>query len=81
LARVVEQAAHHKGTAFVEVYQNCNIFNDGAFAALKDNPTTNQVRLVHGEPIRFGDEGERGVVMRPDAGVAAGVRPGAAAAG
>ena len=66
LARTVELAARHEGTSFVEVYQNCNIFNDGAFAPLKDEPTINQIRLVHGEPIRFGDEGERGVVMRSD---------------
>jgi 2-oxoglutarate/2-oxoacid ferredoxin oxidoreductase subunit beta len=66
LSEMVERAAAHRGTAFVEVYQNCNIFNDGAFAVLKDDPKANQIRLVHGEPIRFGAEGERGVALRPD---------------
>jgi 2-oxoglutarate ferredoxin oxidoreductase subunit beta len=67
LARVVEAAANHRGAAFIEVYQNCNIFNDGAFAALKDAPEANQIRLEHGQPIRFGPEGaERGVVLGRD---------------
>ena len=65
------QAAEHKGAAFVEIYQNCNVFNDHAFDALTDKETKalNQIRLVHGEPIRFGAEGERGVVQRPDGGL------------
>ena len=62
LAETVETAANHEGSAFIEVYQNCNIFNDGAFAALKDEPEANQIRLRHGEPIRFGAEGARGVM-------------------
>jgi 2-oxoglutarate ferredoxin oxidoreductase subunit beta len=65
---VLRQAAAHKGTAFVEVYQNCNVFNDHAFDALtdKETKTANQIRLTHGEPIRFGAEGERGVIQRSD---------------
>jgi 2-oxoglutarate/2-oxoacid ferredoxin oxidoreductase subunit beta len=63
LAETIELAAAHQGTAFVEVYQNCNIFNDGAFAALKDNRGANQIRLEHGQPIRFGADHERGVVL------------------
>ncbi|CAN5205897.1 MAG: 2-oxoacid:ferredoxin oxidoreductase subunit beta [Euzebyales bacterium] len=66
LAHVIELAARHHGTAFIEVYQNCNIFNDGAFAALKDHPEANQIRLEHGQPIRFGADHERGVVMGDD---------------
>ena len=62
LAETIERAARHKGAAFVEVYQNCNIFNDGAFDALKDDPAANQIRLVDGQPIRFGANGERGVI-------------------
>jgi 2-oxoglutarate ferredoxin oxidoreductase subunit beta len=56
LTAVLSAAAAHRGTSFVEIYQNCPIFNDGAFDAIK-NPDTAQdslVRLVHGEPIRFG---------------------------
>jgi 2-oxoglutarate/2-oxoacid ferredoxin oxidoreductase subunit beta len=64
LTEVLRQAAAHRGTAFVEIYQNCNVFNDGAFDLLREKPqgTHNQIRLVHGEPIVF-DEGQRCVVV------------------
>jgi 2-oxoglutarate/2-oxoacid ferredoxin oxidoreductase subunit beta len=65
LTEVLRRAAAHKGTAFVEIYQNCNIFNDGAFDAVKEQ-AENQIRLEHAQPIRFGAEGERGVRQRPD---------------
>jgi 2-oxoglutarate ferredoxin oxidoreductase subunit beta len=65
LTEVLRRAAAHRGTAFVEIYQNCNIFNDGAFDAVKEHPE-NQIRLRHGEPIRFGAALERGVRQRPD---------------
>jgi 2-oxoglutarate ferredoxin oxidoreductase subunit beta len=60
LTEVLRQAAQHQGTAFVEIYQNCNVFNDGAFDLLRDKPSGshNQIRLVDGEPIIF-DEGTR----------------------
>jgi 2-oxoglutarate ferredoxin oxidoreductase subunit beta len=62
LTEVLAKAAAHQGTAFVEIYQNCNIFNDGAFDLLKEPDTRadNQIRLEHGKPIRFGADGERG---------------------
>ena len=63
LAEMIERAAKHEGAAFVEVYQNCNIFNDGAFDAIRGNKA-NQIRLEHGKPIRFGEEGEKGIVQR-----------------
>ncbi len=68
LTGVLRAAAAHRGTAFVEIYQNCNVFNDGAFDALTDKQTRalNQIRLEHDRPIRFGPEGERGVVQRGD---------------
>ena len=71
LTGVLRAAAEHTGAAFVEIYQNCPVFNDHAFDALTDKETkiANQIRLEHGEPIRFGDEGERGVVQRPDGGL------------
>ena len=64
VAETLRAAAAHKGSAFVEIYQNCNVFNDGAFDAVraKGQKELNQIRLEHGEPIRFGPEGERGVV-------------------
>jgi 2-oxoglutarate ferredoxin oxidoreductase subunit beta len=60
LTEVLRQAMAHEGSAFVEIYQNCNVFNDGAFDLLRDKPqgAHNQIRLVDGEPIVF-DEGTR----------------------
>jgi 2-oxoglutarate ferredoxin oxidoreductase subunit beta len=62
------RAHEHKGASFVEIYQNCNVFNDGAFAQItgKDNRANMLIPLAHGEPIRFGPEGEHGVVLHPD---------------
>ncbi|MGW1056376.1 2-oxoacid:ferredoxin oxidoreductase subunit beta, partial [Streptomyces sp. NPDC002521] len=64
LTEVLRQAADHPGTALIEIYQNCNIFNDGAFDALKDKQQAEDtlIRLEHGQPIRFGTDGARGVV-------------------
>ena len=64
LTEVLRQAAAHRGTSFVEIYQNCNVFNDGAFDLLREKPqgAHNQIRLVHGEPILF-DEGTRCVAV------------------
>ncbi|MBY8889467.1 2-oxoacid:ferredoxin oxidoreductase subunit beta, partial [Streptomyces sp. PTM05] len=70
LTNVLRQAAAHPGTALVEIYQNCNIFNDGAFDALK-NPTTADdtlIRLEHGQPIRFGTNNTKGIVRDPHTG-------------
>ena len=66
LADTLRAAAEHRGASLVEIYQNCNVFNDGAFDAVrvKGQREINQIRLEHGEPIRFGAEGERGVVAR-----------------
>ena len=63
LGATLEAAARHEGTAFIEIYQNCNVFNDGAFDAVrdKDQRAINQIRLEHGKPIRFGADLERGV--------------------
>jgi 2-oxoglutarate ferredoxin oxidoreductase subunit beta len=60
LTDVLRAAATHEGTAFIEIYQNCNVFNDGAFDALTGRETKahNQIRLQHGEPVVF-DGGER----------------------
>ncbi|MFD3585586.1 2-oxoacid:ferredoxin oxidoreductase subunit beta [Streptomyces sp. NPDC058683] len=64
LTDVLRQAAAHPGTALIEIYQNCNIFNDGAFDTLKDKQSAEEavIRLEHGQPIRFGTDGARGVV-------------------
>ena len=59
------RAHAHRGSSFVEVYQNCNVFNDGAFAAVtaKEARPNMLIDLHHGEPIRFGTDGQRGVVL------------------
>src|SRR2546421_1985838 len=59
------RAHEHPGAAFVEVYQNCNVFNDGAFDTIlnKDARPDMLIDLKHGEPVRFGSERELGVVM------------------
>jgi len=68
LTEVLKAAAAHRGTALVEIYQNCNIFNDGAWEPLKDNDTRDDVtmRLVHGEPIIFGAERDKCVARDAD---------------
>jgi 2-oxoglutarate ferredoxin oxidoreductase subunit beta len=70
LTAVLSAAAAHRGTSLVEIYQNCPIFNDGAFDSIKDNETKADaiIPLVHGEPIRFGSEGQLGVVRDPASG-------------
>ncbi len=68
LTEVLRQAAAHEGTALVEIYQNCNIFNDGAFEPLKDADRRDDVtiRLQHGEPIRFGSQNQFAVIRAND---------------
>ncbi|WP_371095456.1 2-oxoacid:ferredoxin oxidoreductase subunit beta [Streptomyces sanglieri] len=70
LTSVLRAAADHPGTALVEIYQNCNIFNDGAFEALKDKERAQDavIRLEHGQPILFGTDHTKGVVRDPGTG-------------
>ncbi|OEU85192.1 2-oxoacid:ferredoxin oxidoreductase subunit beta [Streptomyces abyssalis] len=75
LTSTLQAAADHHGTALVEIYQNCNIFNDGAFEVLKDKQQAQEavIRVEHGEQIRFGAPGEdglgsKGVVRDPATG-------------
>jgi 2-oxoglutarate ferredoxin oxidoreductase subunit beta len=66
LTSVLRAAADHQGAAFIEIYQNCPIFNDDAFAPLKEASATDQrlIKLEHGEPVRFAD-GTRGLRFGP----------------
>ncbi|HEX2239868.1 MAG TPA: 2-oxoacid:ferredoxin oxidoreductase subunit beta [Actinomycetota bacterium] len=67
LPEILRRAAAHRGSAFIEIYQNCNIFNDGAFVALTGKGgTANRIYLEHGKPITFGPDGSRGVRANPD---------------
>jgi len=63
LGAVLERAAAHKGTAFVEIFQNCNVFNDGAFAHLTDRDTKSETTLdlEHGKPLIFGKKRDKGI--------------------
>jgi 2-oxoglutarate ferredoxin oxidoreductase subunit beta len=63
LTEVLRAAAEHRGTSFVEILQDCPIFNDGSFDALRrDTAESHLIRLRHGAPITFGAEGELAVV-------------------
>jgi 2-oxoglutarate ferredoxin oxidoreductase subunit beta len=63
MMEVFRRAHEHKGSAFVEIYQNCNVFNDGAFEAVtgKQVRAENLIPLEHGQPILFGENQDRGV--------------------
>ncbi|PIR21228.1 MAG: 2-oxoacid:ferredoxin oxidoreductase subunit beta [Deltaproteobacteria bacterium CG11_big_fil_rev_8_21_14_0_20_47_16] len=62
---VLLRAAQHKGASFVEVFQNCNIFNDGAFdyTTDKENKLDRQLRLENGKPMVFGKNNDKGIRM------------------
>ena len=63
LADVFRRAAAHKGTAFMEIYQNCNVFNDLAFADFtgKDVKAETQLVVEHGKPLLFGSDHKKGL--------------------
>ncbi len=65
LTEVLGAAARHRGSAFVEILQNCNIYNDNAFDFVREEKG-NRIYLEDGAPIRFGLEGEKGVVQDGD---------------
>ncbi len=68
MQEMFRRAHAHQGAALVEVYQNCNVFNDAAFEDItgKENRASMLINLRHGEPIRFGTDGELAVVRNPD---------------
>lgn len=70
LTSILKEAADHRGASFIEIYQNCPIFNDDAFESIKDNDSKADaiVPLVHGEPILFGTDNRLGVVRDADTG-------------
>jgi len=65
IAETLKRAAQHKGTAFVEIYQNCPIFNDDAFDYMTDKATKADHELVmeHGKALRFGANGSKGIAL------------------
>jgi len=68
MMEVLKRAHEHKGTSFVEIYQNCNVYNDGAFSDItgKDRRADYLIPLVHGQAIRYGQNGEYGVARGDD---------------
>jgi 2-oxoglutarate/2-oxoacid ferredoxin oxidoreductase subunit beta len=66
LAEILTRAAEHRGTSFVEIYQNCNIFNDGTwnFATENDVKDDNTLILEHGKPMIFGKEKDKGIRLK-----------------
>jgi 2-oxoglutarate ferredoxin oxidoreductase subunit beta len=67
LASVLKRAAGHTGTSFVEIYQNCNVFNDGAFDAFREKATAaeHQLLLEHGQKMVFGPNNAKGLRFNP----------------
>ncbi len=65
LQEIIKRAAEHKGTAFIEIYQNCNIFNDKAFEHLtnKETKPDNVLVLQQDKPMIFGKENSKGIVL------------------
>ena len=66
MAQVLRRAAEHKGAAFVEVFQNCIVFNDGAYDAITDKSVRDEARLMleHGKPLVFGRNRNKGIRLR-----------------
>jgi 2-oxoglutarate ferredoxin oxidoreductase subunit beta len=65
LQEMMKRASEHSGTAFIEVFQNCNIFNDGAFAIYteKETKADNVIVLEHGKPMIFGKNKDKGIKL------------------
>jgi 2-oxoglutarate ferredoxin oxidoreductase subunit beta len=65
IQEILKRAQAHHGTAFVEIFQNCNIFNDGAFAQLteKESKADATVEVQHGKALRFGKNKEKSIVL------------------
>jgi 2-oxoglutarate ferredoxin oxidoreductase subunit beta len=62
---IIKRGYEHKGTSLVEIYQNCNVFNDGAFEVFTEKGTKKQETLMmeHGKPLIFGAENEKGIKL------------------
>lgn len=65
LAQMLERSYHHDGGSLIEIYQNCNIFNDGAFGTYTDKEIKkeNSIYLEHGKPLIYGAKDDKGIVL------------------
>lgn len=68
LVDILRRAAAHKGCAFIHVYQNCNVYNDNAFAHFTDKDVRDDcnLELVHGKPLVFGKNKDKGIRVTRD---------------
>jgi 2-oxoglutarate ferredoxin oxidoreductase subunit beta len=68
LQAMLRRAADHKGTSFIEIIQNCPVFNDGAFDQYSDKAIKDDHRIVleHGKPLLFGTDMRKGIRLKPD---------------
>lgn len=66
LQEMLKRAHDHKGTSFLEIFQNCNIYNDGAFFKYteKETKADNVIFLEHGKPLIFGRNKDKGIVFK-----------------
>lgn len=67
LGDVLKLAAGHRGTSFVEIFQNCIVYNDDVFADFTAKPVVldAQIHVEHGKPLTFGKDGKRGLRLNP----------------
>ncbi|MEJ6735162.1 MAG: 2-oxoacid:ferredoxin oxidoreductase subunit beta [Flavobacteriales bacterium] len=65
LREMLKRSNDHKGTSLLEIYQNCNVFNDGAFFGMTDKQTKENQTLFleHGQPLLFGENHDKGIVL------------------
>lgn len=65
LREMLKRSNGHKGTSLLEIYQNCNVFNDGAFFGMTDKQTKDNQTLFleHGQPLLFGENQEKGIIL------------------
>jgi 2-oxoglutarate ferredoxin oxidoreductase subunit beta len=65
LQEVLKRGYYHKGTSLIEIYQNCNVFNDGAFEIFTDKGTKKEETLFleHGKPLIFGENSDKGIKL------------------
>ena len=65
MSYVLERAMKHKGVSFVEIYQNCNVFNDGAFEVFTEKASKKSTTLIleQGKPLVFGENSDKGIKL------------------
>lgn len=65
MREILKRAHQHSGAAFVEIYQNCPVFNDEAFFSFSEKETKNETALLleHGKPLLFGNDRKKGIYM------------------